>query len=57
MKAVSKNSFYTGDVEPYTVHTCKKKLMDSNGKSIGYIRFRAEKAKNLSTPQNNKFWR
>ena len=35
----------------------KKKLIDMSGKSIGYIKFKVEKAKNLSTPLNNKFWK
>ncbi len=39
------------------VHTPKRKLLDENGKIIGTIKFRCEKAKSLSTPSNNKFWK
>jgi hypothetical protein len=35
----------------------KKKLIDGNGRQIGSIKFKTEKAKNLSTPLNNKFWK
>lgn len=39
------------------VHNPKRKLLDENGKIIGTIKFRCEKAKSLSTPSNNKFWK
>lgn len=35
----------------------KKKILDVSGKPIGTIKFKCEKAKNLSTPSNNKMWK
>lgn len=57
LKLVSHNYFFTGDIESYCVNAIKKKLLDLNGKQIGQIKFKAEKAKNLSNPLNNKFWK
>lgn len=39
------------------VHTPKRKFIDDNGKIVGSIKFKCEKAKNLSTPNNNNFGR
>lgn len=39
------------------VHTPKRKFIDDNGKIVGSIKFKCEKAKNLSTPNNNNFWK
>jgi hypothetical protein len=33
------------------------KILNNNGKSIGVIKFKCEKAKSLSTPNNNRFWK
>lgn len=39
------------------VHSPKRKFIDENGKVVGMIKFKCEKAKNLSTPNNNNFWK
>ena len=54
---MAQSKLYTEEIESHTVNSQKKKLMDVHGKSIGYIKFKCEKAKNLSTPANNKFWK
>lgn len=35
----------------------KRKLLDNSGRPVASIRFKCEKAKNLSLPQNNAFWK
>lgn len=39
------------------VHNINLKLTDNNGRAIGNVKFKCEKAKSLSTPNNNKFWK
>jgi hypothetical protein len=35
----------------------KRKLLDGAGRAVASVRFKCEKAKNLSLPQNNAFWK
>jgi len=44
--------------ELHGFETVKRKLNDSNtGKQVGGVRFRCEKARNVSLPENNRLWR
>ena len=50
--------FFTDDIENYSVSVLKKKFTDyQHNKQIGNIKFKSEKAKNLSVPQNNTLWK
>ena len=50
--------FYTDEMISYKVNNPKRKIIEINsGRSLGTIKFKCEKGKNLSTPQNNKFWK
>ena len=45
------------EIETFNVQNLKQKVTDANQKVIGNVKFKCEKAKNLSSPQNNKIWR
>lgn len=54
---IAQSRFYTDELISYSLNYPKRKLIDQSGKNIGYIKFKCEKAKNLSLPHNNKFWK
>lgn len=54
---MAQSKFYTDEISSYVVNTPKRKIIDENGKVVGSIKFKCEKAKSLSTPNNNKFWK
>lgn len=39
------------------LNTLRRKLLDGAGRAVASVRFKCEKAKNLSLPQNNAFWK
>lgn len=41
----------------YHLNIVKRQLLDQNGKPMGSIKFKCEKAKNLSLPHNNTLWK
>ena len=48
----------TDEILSYHPNTIKRKLLDPfSGRVVATVRCRAEKAKNLSLPQNNPFWK
>lgn len=57
VKAVAQARLQVEELTPFIVNSLKKKILDTSGKPIGLIKFKCEKAKNLSTPSNNKMWR
>lgn len=57
-KIVAKATVGAEEIISYHLNTIKKKLIDpSTNKLIATIRFKCEKAKTLSLPQNNNFWK
>lgn len=56
LKVFSKIRVSSSEIKSYSGNLLKKKFI-AGSKEIGYIKFRAEKGKNLSQPQNNRKWR
>lgn len=57
VKTVGMSKFFTDEITSYIVHNISMKMYDNNNRAIGTIKFKCEKAKTLSTPHNNKFWK
>ena len=51
--------FNSSEIVANSLTTIKKKWTDMMNptKNYGYIKFRGERARNLSVPQSNKYWR
>jgi hypothetical protein len=49
----------SSEISQSSLSVIKKKWPDigNTGKFYGYIKFRGERAKNVSIPQSNKYWR
>jgi hypothetical protein len=48
----------TDEIVAYNLNSIKKKILEiTTSKPVCSIRFKCEKAKSLSVPQNNKFWK
>jgi len=49
----------TFEITQNILNTLKKKFVDPNNpnKVYGFVKLRAERAKNVSIPQSNKLWR
>jgi hypothetical protein len=49
----------TSELQSYALTTIKKKWGDPNNPSkfYGFIKIKAERAKNVSIPQSNRYWR
>ena len=57
-RIVAKATVGTDELLSYHPNVLRKKLLDPfSGKVVATVKFRGEKAKNLSLPQNNKFWK
>ena len=57
-RVLGKGTVGTDELLSYHENHLKKKLFDPfSGRAIATVRFRGEKAKNLSLPQNNPFWK
>lgn len=57
MKVVAQCKIPVDEIVSFTVTTIKKNISDLSGKQIGFFKAKCERAKNLSTPNNNKYWR
>jgi len=57
LKVIAQGKILVEEITPFAVSTIKKKITDLNGKQIGFVKIKCERAKNLSTPTNNKIWR
>jgi hypothetical protein len=57
-KTIGRVSVGAEEVLSYHLNTLRKKIVDaSTNKLMASVRFNCEKAKTLSLPQNNAFWR
>lgn len=57
LKVVAQAKMLVEEITPFVVTIIKKKIIDISGKQIGNFKAKCERAKNLSTPTNNKIWR
>jgi hypothetical protein len=57
-KTIGRVSIGAEEVVSYHLNTLRKKIIDaSTNRLMASVRFNCEKAKTLSLPQNNSFWR
>jgi hypothetical protein len=57
-RIIAKGVIGTDELLSYHPNVIRKKLLDPfTGRTVASVRCRGEKAKNLSLPQNNRFWK
>ena len=56
-RTVGRCVVFTEELLSFHPNQLKRKLTDPNGSSVASLRFKCEKAKNLSLPHNNPFWK
>jgi hypothetical protein len=56
-RAVGRAVVGSEELLSHHLNSIRRKLLDGAGRTVASVRFKCEKAKNLSLPQNNSFWK